>query len=42
MVKPRGAICDLDCRYCYYLEKEELYPGSDFRMSDEVLETFTS
>jgi uncharacterized protein len=41
MVKPRGAICDLDCRYCYYLEKEELYPGSDFRMTDEVLETFT-
>ncbi|MGD2135502.1 MAG: anaerobic sulfatase maturase, partial [Gemmatimonadales bacterium] len=41
MLKPRGAICDLDCKYCYYLEKEELYPGSSFRMTDEVLETFT-
>jgi uncharacterized protein len=41
MLKPRGAICDLDCSYCYYLEKEALYPGSDFRMSDSVLESFT-
>ncbi|MCG6955770.1 MAG: anaerobic sulfatase maturase [Gemmatimonadetes bacterium] len=41
LLKPRGAICDLECRYCYYLEKERLYPGSDFRMSDEVLEAFT-
>ena len=37
MLKPRGAICDLDCKYCYYLSKEALYPGSDFQMSDEVL-----
>jgi uncharacterized protein len=41
MLKPRGAICDLDCTYCYYLAREELYPGSDFRMSEEVLDTFT-
>ena len=41
LLKPRGAICDLECRYCYYLEKEHLYPGSDFRMSDAVLEAFT-
>jgi uncharacterized protein len=41
MTKPRGAICNLDCRYCYYLPKETLYPGSPFRMSDEVLEQFT-
>ena len=41
MLKPRGAICDLDCSYCYYLEKEELFPGSTFRMSDDVLESFT-
>lgn len=41
MLKPRGAICDLDCTYCYYLEKEQLYSGSSFRMTDEVLEAFT-
>lgn len=41
MLKPRGAICNLDCSYCYYLAKEELYPGSDFRMSRDVLEEFT-
>lgn len=41
MLKPRGAICDLDCSYCYYLKKEALYPDSDFRMSEEVLESFT-
>lgn len=41
MAKPTGSICNLDCKYCYYLEKEKLYPGSTpHRMSDEVLETF--
>lgn len=40
MLKPRGAICNLDCSYCYYLSKENLYPGSSFRMSDELLEEF--
>ena len=41
MVKPRGAICNLDCHYCFYLKKENLYPQSSFRMSDEVLESYT-
>ncbi|MBN1249125.1 MAG: anaerobic sulfatase maturase [Anaerolineae bacterium] len=41
MTKPRGPICNLDCAYCYYLPKEKMYPGSDFRMPDEVLESFT-
>lgn len=41
MTKPRGAICNLDCAYCYFLKKEELYPGSKFRMDDATLETFT-
>ena len=41
MVKPRGAICNLNCRYCFYLRKENLYSGSSFRMSDEVLEEYT-
>ncbi len=41
MLKPRGALCNLGCRYCFYLRKDELYPGSAFRMSDAVLEEFT-
>ncbi len=41
MVKPRGPVCNLSCAYCYYLSKERLYPGSDFRMTDELLEDFT-
>lgn len=41
MLKPRGAVCNLDCRYCYYLDKERLYPSSESRMDDAVLEEFT-
>ncbi len=41
MAKPRGAICNLDCQYCYYLCKEQLYSDGDFRMDDDVLEAFT-
>jgi uncharacterized protein len=41
MLKPRGAICNLDCAYCYFLAKERLYPGSRFRMADELLESYT-
>lgn len=42
MLKPRGSICNLDCTYCYYLRKENLFPkDSSFRMSDETLESFT-
>lgn len=41
MAKPRGAICNLDCQYCFYLAKEALYPAGSFRMPDEVLENFT-
>ncbi len=40
MSKPRGAICNLDCEYCFFLVKEELYPGSTFRMSRPVLEAY--
>jgi len=41
MVKPRGAICNCQCQYCYYLPKKHLYPGSNFRMTEELLESFT-
>jgi uncharacterized protein len=41
MVKPNGPICNLGCTYCYYLEKEHLYPpNQSFKMSGEVLEAF--
>jgi uncharacterized protein len=41
MMKPRGAICNLDCKYCYFLSKEMMYPGSRFRMADDLLEEYT-
>jgi uncharacterized protein len=38
-VKPGGAVCNLECRYCYYLGKERLYPErQSFRMPDGLLE----
>jgi uncharacterized protein len=40
MAKPAGARCNLACDYCFYLKKRRLYPGSDCRMSDEVLEAY--
>jgi uncharacterized protein len=40
MAKPTGAICNLACSYCFFLDKAALYPESSFRMSDEVLETY--
>jgi len=40
LAKPTGAVCNLQCSYCFFLNKERLYPGSRFRMSDDVLETY--
>jgi uncharacterized protein len=40
LVKPAGAACNLACEYCFYLDKERLYPGSSFRMTEEVLESY--
>jgi sulfatase maturation enzyme AslB (radical SAM superfamily) len=38
LAKPSGATCNLACSYCFFLDKELLYPGSKFRMSDELVE----
>ena len=40
LAKPTGAICNLDCTYCFFLSKEELYPGDRFRMPDDLLELY--
>ena len=41
MTKPVGPICNLDCKYCFYLEKENLYPQeSKWSMPEEVLEAY--
>jgi uncharacterized protein len=41
MAKPVGPICNLDCSYCFYLEKEELYPDTrSWRMNDDLLERY--
>ena len=42
MLKPIGPVCNLNCTYCYYLEKKNMYLDTrNFRMKDEVLEEFT-
>jgi uncharacterized protein len=41
MTKPVGPVCNLDCKYCFYLEKEKLYPGRpDWKMPEDVLESY--
>jgi uncharacterized protein len=41
MAKPIGPICNLDCKYCFYLEKETLYPRvSKWAMQEEVLDSY--
>ena len=41
LAKPIGPICNLDCKYCFYLEKESLYPQVDkWAMQPEVLESY--
>lgn len=39
-VKPAGAVCNLGCRYCYYLDKADLYGGGAMRMSERLLEQY--
>lgn len=42
MAKPSGSVCNIDCTYCFYLEKSKLYPDrkNQWRMNDEVLEQY--
>jgi uncharacterized protein len=40
LVKPTGAVCNLDCHYCFFLSKEVLYPNSPFRMTDDLLKIY--
>ena len=42
MSKPTGAVCNLDCGYCFYLAKESLYPGATFRMPEDILERYVA
>lgn len=41
MAKPMGPICNIDCEYCFYLEKKENFPALEqFLMSESVLEKY--
>lgn len=40
LAKPTGAICNLACTYCFFLDKELLYEGDRFRMSEGMLDTY--
>jgi uncharacterized protein len=41
VAKPIGPVCNLNCEYCFYLEKQALFgPDEKYRMSDDVLSAF--
>jgi len=40
LAKPSGSTCNIDCTYCFFLSKDELYPNEKHRMSDSTLEVY--
>lgn len=42
LAKPSGSTCNIDCKYCFFLSKEALYPNEKHRMSDPTLEQYIS
>jgi uncharacterized protein len=40
LAKPSGSTCNIDCTYCFFLSKDELYPNEKHRMSDNTLEAY--
>src|ERR1700749_4318370 len=40
LAKPTGSTCNIDCKYCFFLSKEALYPNDKQRMSEDTLETY--
>jgi uncharacterized protein len=40
LAKPTGSVCNLECAYCFFLEKEQLYPGARARMDDGLLDRY--
>lgn len=41
MAKPVGAVCNLDCDYCYFIDRMDAYASArSVRMSDDMLERF--
>src|SRR5579864_783853 len=40
LAKPSGSTCNIDCTYCFFLSKDELYPNEKHRMSDSTLEIY--
>ena len=40
LAKPSGSTCNIDCKYCFFLSKEALYPNDKHRMSEATLEAY--
>ncbi|MGA7241771.1 MAG: anaerobic sulfatase maturase [Terracidiphilus sp.] len=40
LAKPSGSTCNIDCKYCFFLSKEALYPDEKQRMSEATLEAY--